>query len=213
MSEPKSKFDAAVTDMRDIIRRDVAGGFRDVSGIAAAAVEAVAVDGIDPEALEPVAEELVREVLSDFYRAQTEWPDRTDCDRLDEAFAELEDRGILCRQDFSCCGTCGAGEIWDEINAATDAGKPVRGYAFYHMQDTESAVEGCGLYLAYGATDAGEDAALSVGRELVEVLSAHNLTTRWDGSWKTRIKVNLDWKRRRPLIAGFRCAPPKRSTN
>jgi hypothetical protein len=213
MSEPNSKFDAAVASMREAIRQDVAGGFRDVGGIADSAVEAVTEDGIEPSELVPLAEQMLRDALAEHYQAQADWPDRTDCDRLDDAFAELERRGIVCRQDFSCCGTCGVSEIGDEMAGAEERGTTVRGYAFYHMQDTESAVEGYGLYLNYGATAPGEDAALGVGRELAEVLNSHDLATRWDGSWKTRIKVELDWRRRRPLVAGFRCAPPRRPDN
>jgi len=35
--------------------------------------------------------------------AQREWPSVTDCDRLDRAFADLNGRGIVARQNFACC--------------------------------------------------------------------------------------------------------------
>ncbi|MBL7373657.1 hypothetical protein INQ23_30515, partial [Escherichia coli] len=63
----------------------------------------------------------------------------------------------------------------------------------------ESAVDGGGLYLNYGACDEGEDAALAVARDIVAELEAHGLETRWDGSWDQRIGVALDWKRRRSI--------------
>ena len=72
-----------------------------------------------------------------------------------------------------------------------------RGYAFYHMQDTERATEGGSLYLNYGACEEGEAAALQVARDIVTRLEAHGLRTDWDGSWDQRIGVALDWKRRR----------------
>src|SRR5262249_18722591 len=110
----------------------------------------------------------------------------------------LTQSGIVCRQDFSCCGTCGVAEIGAEMEAEREAGIRVRGYGFYHMQDTESAAEGYGLMLNYGAVAAGEAAAGQSGREIVAALEAHGLTTQWDGSWQKRIGVQLDWKRRRP---------------
>jgi hypothetical protein len=203
------KFDRAVEYLRGMIRREIAAGFDPVDHIMESAVECAA-DGVDAAALEPLAREFTREALAEQYRAQAEWPDQTDCDRLDEAFEELESRGIVCRQNFTCCGTCGAAEIWGEMQAAETSGLPVRGYAFYHVQNTTSAVEGGGLYLHYGATDKGEEAALAVAREIVDVLTAHGLAADWNGSWRTCVGVSLDWKRRRPLEAGFGCRKPIR---
>ena len=78
----------------------------------------------------------------------------------------------------------------------------VRGYTFYHMQGTESAVAGYGLYLYYGAVEEGEGPALRIANEIVDALQRHGLKTEWDGTWSNAIKVQLDWKRR--LHAGSR---------
>lgn len=184
--------------VRDQIRRDVASGFYDEDAILTNASDAFA-DDLSPDELRPLAQKLLRQALAEQRAAERLWPDETDCDRLDAAFAALEESGVIARQNFSCCGNCGATEIWDEVRAAEDAGGAARGYAFYHMQDTESAVDGGGLYLNYGACDEGEDAALAVAREIVAELEAHGLETRWDGSWDQRIGVALDWKRRRGI--------------
>jgi hypothetical protein len=184
--------------VRDQIRRDVASGFYDEDAILTNAADAFGED-LSPGELRPLAQKLLRQALAEQRAAERHWPDETDCDRLDAAFAALEEGGVVARQNFACCGNCGATEIWDEIHAVEDAGAPVRGYAFYHMQDTERAVDGGGLYLNYGACDEGEAAALAVARDIVAELEAHGLETHWDGSWDTRIQVNLDWKRRRGL--------------
>ncbi|OSZ70402.1 hypothetical protein CAP40_03060 [Sphingomonas sp. IBVSS2] len=184
--------------VRDQIRRDVASGFYDEDAILTNASDAFA-DDLSPDELRPLAQKLLRQALAEQRAAERLWPGETDCDRLDAAFAALEESGVIARQNFSCCGNCGATEIWDEVRAAEDAGGAARGYAFYHMQDTESAVDGGGLYLNYGACDEGEDAALAVAREIVAELEAHGLETRWDGSWDQRIGVALDWKRRRGI--------------
>jgi hypothetical protein len=66
------------------------------------------------------------------------------------------------------------------------------------MQDTESAVEGYGLYLNFGAVKKGERPSLRIAHEIVDALQRHGLRTEWDGNWSNRIKVRLDWKRRFP---------------
>ncbi len=43
----------------------------------------------------------------------------------------------IVRQSFSCCGTSGSAEIWDELEAVRAAGGPVSGHEFFHMQDTD----------------------------------------------------------------------------
>ena len=64
------------------------------------------------------------------------------------------------------------------------------------MQDTESAAEGYGLWLGYGAVERGERAAERIGHEIVDALRRHGLKTEWDGSCSNRIHVLMDWKRR-----------------
>ncbi|HET6572719.1 MAG TPA: hypothetical protein VFG68_03885 [Fimbriiglobus sp.] len=207
MRDQDEKFAEAAEYLENAIRQDVAGGFKAADEILRIAVE-VAGDGLpNPDALLPIAQRVVREALTDHYQEQAGWPATTDCDRLDDAFAELESNGIVCRQDFSCCGNCGVAEIGDEITATEATGRDVKGYTFYHMQDTESATEGYGLYLYYGATEKGEAAALEIARQIVAVLQTHGLTTEWDGSWRQRIGVKLDWKRRRPIEAGWYYPP------
>ena len=183
-------------DLRDQIRRDVAGGFLDEDAILQSAMD-VFEGELDPAVTQREAPRLLREALAEHAEFARAWPPQTDCDRLDAAFAALEADGVISRQNFSCCGTCGSAEIWDEIEEAQKEGRPARGYAFFHMQDTESAVEGYGLYLNYGACEEGEAAAMDVGHDIVAALTAHGLRTDWDGSHSKRIGVSLDWKKRR----------------
>lgn len=185
------------TLVREHVRRRVAAGFDSSAGVVQSVFD-VFCDDASVEVLRPLAEQITREEVAAHLRAQRDWPSVTDCDRLDDAFAELTRSGIVCRQDFSCCGNCGVAEIGGEIETERQAGVPVRGYAFYHMQDTESAAGGYGLGLNYGALEKGEDAALTVGRKITETLERHGLKTDWNGRWDTRIGVQLDWKRRRP---------------
>ncbi|MDF7777616.1 hypothetical protein P1X14_20335 [Sphingomonas sp. AOB5] len=185
-----------VAILRDHIRREVAMGFRDEDVILTEAPDLLG-DDLDPAWIQREAPRLLREALADHADVAAGWPATTDCDRLDAAFAALEADGVIARQNFTCCSNCGSTEIWDEIALAQDAGLPAHGYTFYHIQDTESAAEGHGVYLGYGACEEGEDAALDVAREILVQLEAHGLAPEWDGSWDRKIHVPLDWKKRR----------------
>lgn len=65
---------------------------------------------------------------------------------LTAAFEELDDLGIVARQNFSCCGSCASGEIWDERPES----RVSRGYVYFHSQDTESLIESNETYVGYG---------------------------------------------------------------
>ncbi len=183
-------------DLQSAVAQDVAAGFLAPDEIAGSVVELFA-DDADPESLRVAADCATAEALQAHFSAQADWPAVTDCDRLDAAFEQLEALGIIARQNFSCCGTCGAREIVDEMAAARKQGRLVRGYTFFHVQDTESATQGHGLCLNYGTARDDEAAALAIAGKVVDILAAHGLSTMWDGTWNQRISVQLDWKRRR----------------
>jgi hypothetical protein len=145
--------------------------------------------------------------LAAFQRDTKKWPKQTDNDRLDAAFADLEEHfAVVARQDYWCCQTCGCAAIGDEL-AATRKGKKgekgkkppgALGYVFFHNQDTEAAVDGGGLFLAYGSADIVDDRTRAVGEIVVSVLRRHELAPEWDGNIATRIMLPIDWRRRLP---------------
>ncbi|MCX6956374.1 MAG: hypothetical protein NTV51_29925 [Verrucomicrobia bacterium] len=92
------------------------------------------------------------------------------------------------------------------METARSKGQFVRGYSYYHMQDTEHAVGGHGVYLAYGATEEGAAAATRIAHEICDALRDEGLKVDWDGTPQRRVLVKLDWKRRR----GPRCSAPSR---
>lgn len=192
-------------DLRRLIESDIAAGFVPRDEIAETAAASMAGEA-DDAFLRREGERIAAEALAAHEAAQRDWPEVTDCDRLDAAFAALEASGVISRQNFTCCGTCGASEMWDEIDAARGEGRPVRGYAFFHRQETKAATKGRGLYLTYGACEEGEDRAVAVGHEIVAALAAEGLSTNWNGSMSHGIAVSLDWKRRSgppPVPSGF----------
>ena len=143
---------------------------------------------------------LVDRLIASQIAAQQSWPQVTDCDRLDTAFTKLEASGIVARQNFACCQTCGFAEIGAEVDDVTDAGGTVRGITFFHQQDTEGAVAGHSLHLSYGAMDDKGDACV-IARDVVAALNREGLQANWDGTSAQRIEVVLNWQRRFPATS------------
>jgi len=141
---------------------------------------------------------LIRAV-TELTQEQTTWPALTDYDRLKAALDTLETEGIVTRENFTCCGTCGAAEIGAEIeDFAAETGRPATGYVFFHQQDTENAVDGHGLHFNYGTAspDWTEEKSLAIGQRLFDALKSVGLTPDWDGSIDHRVAVSLTWQRR-----------------
>jgi hypothetical protein len=183
----------------DFIRLRVAEGFLTQDEILEYGLDYFAdTPGCDFDTLQMFLIRHTREALAAHCKAQTTWPPETDCDRLDLAFYVLEEEhGIVARQNFTDCQTCGHYEIQGEIQALQEQ-RPVIGYTFYHEQDTEGVVDGGTLYLAFGAVEEDEQAEAAVAQRIVTVLREAGLTVDWNGSIKTRILVkDLDWKKRR----------------
>ena len=182
-------------EVREVVIARVAEGFESRADIVAGTVDLLSED-FDQRELRAEVKRIVEiELVAQRQREQA-WTTPTDCDRLDAAFAELERTGILARQNYEDCQTCGSAAIAGEMDARHRAGKTVRGYVYYHQQDTEAAVEG-DLYLAYGAHGGNDQAVAAVAREVVRTLARHGLKVRWDNDVSKRIVVQLDWKRRR----------------
>jgi hypothetical protein len=188
--------DEARAEIREYVAREIAAGFRDRDGIVEGAIEMFG-DEYDPAELADAVPAEYDVAFAAHRDAQRAWPPVTDCDRLDAAFDALNARGIVARHDWWCCQTCGHAAMPDACdNAATaNPAVAVRGYAFYHNQDTESAAEGHGLMLAFG-THRAEDAPEEVARTVVATLREHGLEVEWNGRVETRIAVRLVYQRR-----------------
>jgi hypothetical protein len=201
---PAAAMERFLSRVRDRVRE----GFDDREDLVESAATMLAEDAaysepkfaIGEDAAAAIASAVVDSLLDEHGREQANWKAPTDCDRLDAALAELESRGVVARQNFTCCGTCGNSEIWGEIDNAPGGRESVRGYVYYHEQDTERAASGGRLFFSYGANSDGPDPAGTavVGRELADVLKRAGFTVEWDGDPDSRVLViGLDWKRRR----------------
>jgi hypothetical protein len=186
----------SLADVREYVEMVVRSGYATREAIIGTAVEIYAeqMRGVD---VRGAAARFVDEELEAQRRREATWTSPTDCDRLERAFSELDRSGIVARQNFSDCGTCGAAEIGGEMAAARRAGRKVRGYVFFHEQDSERAVDGL-LYMNYGGEDPSEAAQLAIAREVVATLKQAGLHATWNGRRDTRIRVSpIDWKKRR----------------
>lgn len=160
------------------------------------------------EAVSAEVEETGREALGVALAAREAemagWPGVTDCDRLDAAFEELNAMGIMARHHWWCCDNCGQGAMPGEMKAIAGQwnGVPIVGYAFYHVQDTQCAVNSGEIYLSYGKVgqfdswEAYGVEAAGVGQTVCRVIERHGLRADWNGSTDHRLRVSLDWKRR-----------------
>ena len=184
-------------DLYEYIRVQVAAGFVPLPEIVDEAVDVFADTTLSPTAVREAAVRLADKALAEHLAARADWPEVTDCDRIDAAFAALDGIGIVARQHFSCCGSCGANDILDECKRVTAESGPVRGYTFFHVQDTESAVGGESLFLSYGTPDGDKEAAVAIGHEVVAALREAGLHPAWNGRHANRIGLPVVWQRRR----------------
>jgi hypothetical protein len=184
-------------EVRSFIAKRVAEGFDSEEDIVEDALEYFADEFEDGLQLSVMARNLASEHMAYHLAEERNWQDETDCDRLDNAFDELERLGIVARQNFTCCQTCGHAEIWEEIEQVRQDSE-VRGYVFYHMQDTDRVLEEGRLYLAYGSLDNTDESTVLVARKVVEIMRKFGFRVDWNGSLDKRICLEeLVWRRRR----------------
>lgn len=192
--------------LNDHIELQVKIGYNSREDIIASAIEMFKEDFEDNFLLRRLALRLTDSSLATHYIAQRTWNHVTDCDKLDEAFAELDRLGIVARQNYTCCQTCGHTEIGYELGK-TSVHRQVRGYVFFHQGDSEQIIGTDNLYLAYGAVmpdgrGGTDEASVAVGHEVVRVLKKHGLAVEWNGLIQKRIRIkDIHWQRRRLPIS------------
>lgn len=123
------------------------------------------------------------------------WDGPTQTDRLTAAFAVLEASGIATLAGIPSTLADG----WGMLGAG---GRPdARGGVFFHQQDVLDALDGGGLWLAFGGLQGDHvdpRASAAVGAEAFDVLTAHGFTVTWDGSAAHRLRLApAPWQPRR----------------
>jgi hypothetical protein len=134
--------------------------------------------------------------------AERVWPPRTDCDRLNEAFASLQSLGVIALQNAGMTMSDGISDVSEVLHRGGLDG--VMGYCFYHGQDLERAVAGNGLMIAFGAINEGASEKAKVGRLVKDTLECHGFVVTWNGDPEMRLRIpDIDWKRRGPGSIGL----------
>ena len=198
MTDPSPPPDrsAILEHARAALALRIRAGYESLDDVITVTLESVTDDvAVDePEELAAAVRAIAVEQVARLRAERSTWPATTDNDRLERAFAALEAAGIVARENFTCCQNCGHTEIEDEIEATRSAGRAVRGYTFFHQQDTERAADGDGVLLAYGV--AGKDVeAVEIGREVAGALRAAGLSVSWSGEVSRRIGVSMEWRK------------------
>ncbi|WP_327175353.1 hypothetical protein OG599_08560 [Streptomyces sp. NBC_01335] len=171
------------------VRGELRGGFGTVETLTGWAADCLTKDGVSPVTQEQ-AREVVERLWLERVVEQEGWTGESDADRLERAFAALGAAGLTARQNFTCCRSCGMGEVWAEDESA-------RGFVFFHSQGTASAAAGHGLALYYGGFDDSEETTTAVGGEVVAALRDAGLTVEWDGNPSKAVELPLpDWRKR-----------------
>lgn len=160
--------------------------------------DAAAGHGFDIDKVKAVA----TETLAKKRIAEAGWPQTTDCDKLDRAFARLNEQGICalhCAGDTQDDGIEAVREVLADESIPEDR---YHGYCFYYSQDIDRALDEQGLLLAFGHADRSEAKKaehVAVAQAICEALRQEGLTVDWDGSTKRRMVMpNFHWQRRTP---------------
>lgn len=193
---PREPAEPTLEEQLEEFVRDqvIAGYFSDATIIRLAAQM---YDDLGPTAkLQRMARPMVAAARAAHRREQKSWPAITDNMRLDRAFADLEKHGIIARQNFWCCGTCGGEAIVDEVARANKRGHKFDGYTYFHEQDTNIAVFGHGLSLGYGTPDFEPKESVAIGLLVVKALRQQGLRPEWSGDLEDHIHVPMKWQRK-----------------
>jgi hypothetical protein len=149
--------------------------------------------GLDPKTVDEDVSRILAVATDELARNAAGWAEKTDNDKLAEAFQHLNQTGIRALENYgyekSDCV-----ELYAEIR-----GDPQwRGYCFYHNQDLVAAVLGGRLAIRFSAAldQPTDDANRAVGTAIVDVLCAHGLQPEWNGDPGMVISLPLEWRRR-----------------
>jgi hypothetical protein len=127
--------------------------------------------------------------------AEASWPKTTDCDRLDQAFLELNRTGIIALHNAGMTMSDGVSDVAEVLHQ--NGSNFIQGYCFYHGQDVERAVNGQGLTIAFCDINEDKNKKAEIGYAIKSTLERHGLNVEWNGDSNVRLVLpTIDWKRR-----------------
>ncbi|GHB04496.1 DUF6891 domain-containing protein [Streptomyces termitum] len=177
--------------LEERVRELLRCGYDDREALAEAAEEYL-VSGDERPVCREQARELVDRLWLERVAESAGWQGVTDPERITAVFEELDRSGIVARENFTCCRSCGTAEIGAEEGASE-----ARGFVYFHAQCTEGVAGGGALYLLYGGFDGRSETTAAVGAEVAAALRGRGLAVEWDGDPSAAILVpGLDWRKR-----------------
>jgi len=175
--------------VREFARGCVRSGLLDDAGLFAEVLLAVRSELPDTADPEHVARSWIEEFREELARDQAVWPEVTDYDRLQAAFADLGAADIVVLQ--GCEDHWTAKELLDE---RAEAGNPPRGVAWFTPPDVWHAIdEGMLEVNVWHATTANVAPGDPLLDEVVAALGQHDLAAHFD---EGRVEVSAHWHRR-----------------
>ncbi|MFP2957907.1 DUF6891 domain-containing protein [Myxococcus sp. 1LA] len=132
------------------------------------------------------------------------WPEVIEADRLEAAFDDLNQAGIVAlmgaTETLSGGWTC----VRETATERARHGAESWAAAFFHEQDLDHALKGHSLCIAFGTLEGEEvtDEDAKVAEAIVEALRKHGLEPEWNGNVHTRVTVKpaFTWRRRRSHV-------------
>lgn len=222
MSDDQAWDDEAREQLRNQIRSTILGELRLAKRDHETILEICREAFIDEDCPEEEQDEFVDFAADELSRSvarldaeRANWPSETDCDRLDRVEDTLRERGIAFWQASPCCDSCTIDEF-PYRHGVIDARFPgvrntLRGYAFFIDQNMpEYLADGTviSLFLGYGwyppdeprvAPEVYEQHALEIAGEVYACLRDEGFEVNWDGSFRRKIGLKLNWQRREML--------------
>ena len=135
--------------------------------------------------------------FAEYEKEKREYPTTTDCDRLDTAFARMNERGVIAVQNAGYTQSDGYEDVGAVYSEHPDKER-ILGYCFYHGQDLERAINGGSLYFAFGPVDPAEEQTIGVevGTIIRKELERAGLAVDWDGTFENRLSISkLNWQK------------------
>ncbi len=183
------------TEVLDEIDLEVRGGFEDRDRI----IEIFLDERYEPGELdETELTTAVDAAITQHHLQKRNWPAITDCDKLAKAFKNLNNLGIIALHNAGYTQSDGYSDVMEVLHDHPDP-ESVIGYCYYHGQDLERALQGGGLYFAFGPIRPNNEQidGPKVGALITTELHNAGFTTEWNGTFSQRISVPIfDWKNR-----------------
>jgi hypothetical protein len=174
--------------LHDYARVQRRAGFLDDAALLADVTQTAAED-VDAESALRLAREAMAAADAAYESDESDWPAITDYDRLQAAFDELAERGVVVLQAVE--------DHWTAerlLAERRDLGEPMRGVAWFTAPDVWHAVDHGMLELNVWH---GSSANVAPGHELLDevigVLAANGLSGHFD---EGRIEISAYWQRR-----------------